>query len=153
MPKPSPNSLCHLSLAAAGRGERRRSGWTNSGAAGGDYGALGSTSPSVEQTGWLGFQAFGDDGSARSHRDGSRLSEGQTNRRPLAGAHELELEPPGFLTHRADTFTGESGSPVLLSRPEGYFATGIHHFGTEGFANSAVRFTPEILANINLWRR
>lgn len=68
-------------------------------------------------------------------------------------AHQGPVTPkPAFLEYTTDTSEGESGAPVFVKAPDGYWAGGIHVGGVAGTGNRAVRITGTVFDELDSWK-
>lgn len=135
-------------------------GWVSEGRPESDYGAIllpPGSRPNGSQVGVFGVGVFDDADLRRfslnlaGYPADKTGSEAQTLWYDVKQAKRLT---PKQVFYDVDTYGGQSGAPVYVTRGEQRIAVAVHAYGTYGSvtSNSGTRITPEVLQRIQSWK-
>ena len=130
---------------------RSVTGWTVSGNAEYDYGAIILPTPLGSSTGWLGYGNYADADLLASVGNISGYPGDKPSGTQWYDARRIATVSARKVHYDIDTAGGQSGSAVYRIINGGRYAVAIHAYGG-GSTNSGTRINSQVLANLNAWK-
>jgi V8-like Glu-specific endopeptidase len=126
-------------------------GWTEDGNPEYDYGAIVLDAPLGNQTGWVGFGAYGDDDLRTATANISGYPGDKPNGTQWYGARKIDSVGPRKVFYDVDTAGGQSGSAVYRIKNGSRYAVAVHAYGG-AVVNSGTRVNRAVFDNLKKWK-
>lgn len=130
---------------------RSVAGWSNSGNAEYDYGAIILPTPLGNSTGWLGYGNYSDADLLASVGNITGYPGDKPSGTQWYDARRIAAVSARKVHYDIDTAGGQSGAAVYRTVGGGRYAVAVHAYGGAS-TNSGTRINAEVFANLNGWK-